>query len=97
MDIIGRIQRGTTAAFSFIERVFTKMGLIVNEGETKYMLSTSRDMQRIDYRITTDNYTFEAVKEFIYFGSAVTTTNYVSLEIKRRLTLANRCYYGLNG
>ena len=48
-------------------------------------------------RITVDNYTFDTVKEFIYLGSAVTTKNGVSLEIKRRITLANRCYYGLNG
>ena len=34
---------------------------------------------------------------FIYFGSAVTTENDVSLEIKCRIPFANRCYYGLNG
>ena len=61
------------------------------------MFSTSRDVRRIDSRITADNYTFDTVKEFIYFGSAVTTKNDVSLEIKQRITLANRCYYGLNG
>ena len=44
--------------------------------------------------ITADNYTFDIVKEFIHLGSAVTTTN-VSLEIKRWITVANRCYYGL--
>ena len=44
-----------------------------------------------------DNYTFDTVKEFIYLGSAVTIKNDVSLEIKRRIILANRCYYGLNG
>ena len=61
------------------------------------MFSTSRDVRRIDSRITADNYTFDTVKEFIYLGSAVTTKNDVSLEIKRRITLANSCYYGLNG
>ena len=49
------------------------------------------DVRRIDSRITADNYTFDTVKEFIYLGSAVTTKNDVSLEIKRRITLANRC------
>ena len=38
----------------------------------------------------------ETVKKFIYQGSAVTTKNDVSLEIKRRISLVNRCYYGLN-
>ena len=70
------------------------MGLAVNEGKTKYMFSTS--FRRIDSRITADNDTFDTVKEFMYLGSAVTTKNDVSLEIKRKITLANRCYYGLN-
>ena len=60
------------------------------------MLSTSRDGQRIDSQITADNYTFNAVKKFIYLGSTVTTNNDVNTEIKRRITLANRRRYGLN-
>ena len=43
IDIIGRTKRDVTAAFSFIERKYSKMALAVNEGKTKYMLSTSRD------------------------------------------------------
>ena len=74
------------------------MGLAVNEGKTKYIFPTSRNVRRIESRITVDNYTFDTVKEFIYLGFAVTTKNDVSLEIKQRITLAaNRCYYGLNG
>ena len=55
-----------------------------------------RDARRTDSQITADNYTFDTFKEFIYLGSEVTTKNDVSLEIKRRITLANRCYYGPN-
>ena len=54
-------------------------------------------MRRIVSQITADNHTFDTVKEFIYIGSAVTTKNYDILEIKRRITLANWCYYGVNG
>ena len=60
------------------------------------MLSTSREEWRIDSQITADSYTFDKVKEFVYLGSAVITENDVSLEIKRRITLTNWCYYGLN-
>ena len=73
------------------------MGLAVNEGKTKYMLLTSRDVRRIDSQITVDNYTFDTVNEFIYLGSAVTTKTDISLEIIRWVTLTNRCCYGLNG
>ena len=64
------------------------MDLAVNENKTKYMLSTSRDARLIDSQITADNYTFDTVNEFIYLGSGFTTKNDVSLEIKRRITLA---------
>ena len=97
IDIIGRPKRNVTAAFSAIERKSIKMGLTVNEGKTKYMFPTSRDVRRIDSQITSDNHTFDTVKEFMYLGSAVTTKNDVSLEIKQRIPLANRYYYGLNG
>ena len=67
------------------------MGPTVNEGKTKHMLSTSRDVNLIVYQITVDNNTFViVVKEFIYLGR-------YSLEIKSRITLANRCHYALNG
>ena len=32
----------------------------------------------------------------VYLGSAVNKNNNVSLEIKRRIVLANRCYFGLS-
>ena len=53
------------------------------------MLSTSRDVSRIDSQIMANNYTFDTVKEF-------TTKNDVRLEIKRRIIFANRCYYSFN-
>ena len=67
-----------------------QLGLAVNVGKTMYMLSTSRD---VETRITADNYTFDTVKEF----TADTNKTDVSVEIKRPITLANRCYCGLNG
>ena len=54
-------------------------------------------MRRIGSQIKADNYNFDIVKECIYLGSAITTKNEVSLENKRRITLVNRCYYGLHG
>ena len=50
----------------------------------------------MDSQITANSYSFDVVKEFIYLGTAINTNNDVSLEIKRRVTLANRCYFGLN-
>ena len=47
-------------------------------------------------QITANSYNFDVVKEFIYPGTTINTNNDVSLEIKRRVTLANSCYFGLN-
>ena len=71
---------------------------MVNQGKTNYMLSSSRGAQRnqCQTEITTDGYTFEAVKQFTYLGTAITAQNDISLKIKRRITLASICYYGLS-
>ena len=72
------------------------MGMAVNQDMTKYMLVTSGDNIRcIGSHITVNNYTFDIVNELV-IGSAVTTKNYVSLEIKRGVALSNRYYYGFN-
>ena len=68
------------------------MGLAVNAGKTKYMLT----MSGVVPRMGSQSYNFDVVKEFIYLGTAINTHNEVSLEIKRRVTLANRCYFGFN-
>ena len=54
------------------------------------MLSTNGDVPRMGSQITANNYNFEDVKEFIYLGTFISTNNDVSVEIKRRVTLANR-------
>ena len=41
-------------------------------------------------QLMADNYTFDMINEVVYIG------NDVGLEIKLRITLTNRCYYGLN-
>ena len=56
----------------------------------------NRDVRSIVSQITADNYTFDTVNEFFSLSSAVNTKNDVSLDIKRKITLANRCCYGLN-
>ena len=95
INIIGRTMRNV-AAFCAIARESAKICLAVNEGKTKYMPSTSGTESRMGSQITANSYKFDVVKEFICLDTAINTNNDVSLEIKRRVTLANRCYFGLN-
>ena len=39
---------------------------------------------------------FDVVKDFIYLGTQITSDNNISAEIRRRITLASRCLYGLS-
>ena len=96
IDIIGTSKRAVTAAFSTIERESAKVGLMVNQAKTKYMHSTSRTSGRVNTQLEAGEYTFDAVKDFVYLGTIVTQDNNISLEISRRITQANRCYFGLS-
>ena len=69
IDIIGGTKWNVTAAFNAIERESIKMGLAINEGKTKCILTTSKNVQHIDSRITADNYTFDSDDDFDSFIS----------------------------
>jgi hypothetical protein len=45
--------------------------------------------------VVTGDKHYEVVKEFVYLGSLMTSTNGVILEIQRRIQTANRCFFGL--
>ena len=62
IDVIGRMMRDVTAAFSAIERASAKMGLAVNEGKTKYMLTTSGVVPRMGSQITANSCNFDDQK-----------------------------------
>lgn len=67
----------------------------MNEGQTKYFISSSKTPQRNEKCKTFGDYNFEVVKDFVCLGVRFTNNNELGSEIKRRTTLANRCYFGL--
>lgn len=72
------------------------MGLQINESKTKHMIGTANARaNRIGQNLTNGEYNIEVVKEFTYLGSLVNSQNNVKEEIRRRLVLANKCYYAL--
>ena len=62
------------------------------------MLSTSRHAPRNQQHteLFADSFSFEAVSDFVYLCIAITSGSDTSLEIKRRIRFANRCYYELS-
>ena len=65
------------------------MGLAVNEDKAKYLVSTTKNLSLRGF-VEIVRFKFEGVKDFVHLGSSI------SLEIKRRITLANRCYFGFS-
>ena len=49
----------------------TTIGLAVDEGKAEYIVSTSRDVRRIDSQTTADYYNFDIIKQFIYLGFTI--------------------------
>ena len=70
------------------------IGLAVNECKTKLLLSTAKDTS-IGVSVEIDGYNFEVAKDFVYLGSSINTDTDISLQIRRRITVANRCSFGL--
>ena len=46
--------------------------------------------------MTIGSYNFEVVKEFIHLRANVNSINDTLVQIRRRITLGNRCYFGLS-
>ena len=94
VDIIARSDREVAVAFAKFAEEAWSIGLAVNESKIKLLLSTAKN-NSIEVSIEIDGYNFKVVKDFVYLGSSINTDNDISLEIRRRITLANRCYFGL--
>lgn len=90
INIIGRSKRDVTAGLSAIKSKSADVDLA---GKTKYMLLPSRDMLRIGYETKTGSYIFDVVTMFVYHDSTVISKNDVVLEIKRRISFTNKCFY----
>jgi hypothetical protein len=93
--IIGDSLESMKEGFQLLEEASKEVGLIINEGETKYMLAANTLNSSKPCAIEIGRYNFESVDSFIYLGSLVTGDNIVSEEITNCLITANRSYFGL--
>jgi hypothetical protein len=81
----------------FVSRNAAKVGLIINEQKTKYMIAAWNEttIRDVGQSVAIGGKHFKVVKEFVYLGSLMTPANDVSLEVQRRIQTANRCFFGL--
>lgn len=75
------------AAFSSLEREAKEVGLIVNEGRTGYLKAAQPRVLGNTSLLAA----LKTVKNFVYLGTSIYTTNNLAIKINRRITLANSC------
>ncbi|XP_038116615.1 uncharacterized protein LOC119768902 [Culex quinquefasciatus] len=97
IDIIGIDRRSVEEAFVPFKREAAKIGLTINTAKTKYLVAGRARGSAGDgvSEVEIDGERYEVVDEFVYLGTLVTCDNDVSCEVKRRISAANRAFYGL--
>ncbi|MGI4816809.1 MAG: reverse transcriptase domain-containing protein [Janthinobacterium lividum] len=98
IDIIGRRKEDVEKNFVEIEKAAEVIGLRVNSSKTKYMRGSRNTSmsQNTCQNVTIGQHNFEVVKDFVYLGSSVNTSNNTSEEIIRRIVVGSRCLFGLS-
>lgn len=83
------ITKSTIDIFENLAKLAEQLGLQMNE--TKYMLTTSQTRaSHSGQSLTTDKYSFESVREFIYLNTQVEPNNNMTEEIKEELAHNSR-------
>jgi sorting nexin-29 len=98
VDIVARTKATLIEAFSALEKSSKKMGLKINQENTKIHTSNPQKRERKAPALTplkVREYQFEQAETFTYLGTTVSTQNTIREEIKTRIMAANRSYFGL--
>jgi len=93
--IIGRSLASMKEGFQLLEEASKEVGLVINEGKTKYLVTANTQNCSKRHAIETRRYNCERVDSFTYLGSFVNGDSNVSEEITNCLIAANRSYFGL--
>ncbi|GFX46868.1 hypothetical protein TNCV_4040141 [Trichonephila clavipes] len=69
------------------------MGVKINENKTNYIPCTKSCFNNFYFKI--EEHSFEDVESFTYLGSEINNRNDCATEIKKRITMTNRCLNGV--
>src|ERR1700744_3058784 len=94
-DLLGRGILKVQESFVEMDMEARKVGLVVSEDKTKYMVLDRSHGTRIGQNLTMNEYNFEVVQSFKYLGSIVNVANDLDEELKTRTIQDNRCFYAL--
>jgi len=81
--------------FHLLEEASKEVGLVVNDGKTKYTVAANTQNCTKTHAIEMERYNSERVDSFTYLGSLVNGDNSVSEEITNQLTADHSSHIGL--
>ncbi|XP_071653719.1 uncharacterized protein [Temnothorax longispinosus] len=90
LNVMGRSMSDVEEAFNSMESAASSVGLEINEDKTKLMRLSRNPRRRLGQSVTIGTHKFETVDEFVYLGSNLNKNNDEMVEIRRRVTAANR-------
>jgi hypothetical protein len=94
IDIISRSPKSLQEATTAWDKPARMTGLEINQARTKCMICGTKK-KYVENIFKVKHMTFERVNSFVYLGTLITADNNFSVEINNRITLANRCYFGI--
>ena len=78
--------------FQKLKEISIQVGLTINEHKTNYIRCT-KTQHKIEGKDITQTH-LEQAKSFKYLGSTVNGNNSIEIEIKKRISLGNKAFYG---
>jgi len=90
---VARTQKKLTEVYLDLEEETSKLGMEINENETKYTVTSTYEHRRNIGDLRIGNKTFEAVQSFQYLGNVIGNTNSNNKCIKERIMMGNKAYY----
>jgi hypothetical protein len=93
VDLIARNVNQLQQNLETFKGAAQNVGLVINQQKTKYLTATRNQTAR---NSNLGNQAIEHVDSFVYLGSEINSDNDISLEIKRRIQLGNKTYFGLS-
>jgi hypothetical protein len=93
--IIDRSLASVKEVFYLLEEATKEVGLVLNEGKTKYMVAANTQNCSKPCAIEIGRYSFERVRSVTNLGLPVTGDSNVSEEITNHIIAPNRSYFGL--
>lgn len=95
VDLIARNMKTLSESYKNVKDTAKQLGLVINQDKTKYLTNDKKKSRKEGELIEIDEDKFEVVDQFKYLGSIVTYDNDNTVEIKARISSANRTYFSL--